>query len=424
MERRIPCNDTAGALRAAMAQGHAGPEHTSLVLYDLDRLRARALEAVEAFPPGTLHAVAVKANPLASVLSFIRGLHPDLGAEVASLPELHMALAAGFEPRRILFDSPAKTGEEIALALAVGAHLNVDNFQELERVAELVRTRGAVKSSVGLRVNPQVGAGAIPSTSVAAGVHKLGVPVGECRAQILAALEKYPWLTALHSHVGSQGCSLDQLTAGARVLADLAREAGGRVRTLDIGGGLPATYAAGDPKPTLGDYARALREACPGFWAGEFALCTEFGRAVHAGAGFAASRVEYVKPHGGMPMAVIHLGADMFLRECYNPGDWRHEVLALDASGRIKEGPAIAQRVAGPLCFQGDFPAREAPMPALEQGDWVLVRDAGAYTLSMWSRYNSRQMPQVLGFERRDGGYAFTVLRKRESVEDVLRFWS
>ena len=428
MQYRIPKHDMAAALTAALGAGPAGPEDTALMCYDLDHIAARALEAVEAFPPGALHAMAVKANPLPPVLAMLCDAHPRLGAEAASLPELHLALAAGFEPRRILFDSPAKTEAEIRFALDKGVHLNVDNFQELERVAGYVAAYGEPAGAVGLRINPVVGAGAIQSTSVAGATSKFGVPVNECRADILDAYARHPWLTAMHAHVGSQGCSLDQLTAGARVLLDLALAVNsrdqGRVRVLDIGGGLPATYDDGDRKPSITEYAAALRAACPEFWSGEFTLCTEFGRAVHAGAAFAASRVEYVKPHGDRPTAVIHLGADMFLRECYNPGDWRHDVLAADPSGALKTGPGIVHRVAGPLCFQGDFPAREVDMPVLEPGDWVLVRDAGAYTLSMWSRYNSRQMPLVLGFQRREDGLAFTVLRKRETVDDVLDFWS
>lgn len=56
-----------------------------------------------------------------------------------------------------------------------------------------------------------------------------------------------------------------------------------------------------------------------------------------------------------------------------------------------------------------------------------MVLDAGTYTLSMASRYNSRPSPAVLGFSARrvDGGGArVRVLRARERVEDVLRYWN
>jgi diaminopimelate decarboxylase len=409
-------------LTLALQGGLAGPEDTALILHDLDRLDARAREALAAFPPGTLHAVAVKANPLPPLLRRLAGLDPALGAEVASLPELELALDAGLPPGRIVFDSPAKTHGELRRALALGVHLNADNFQELERIAAIVAETGPPQGPVGLRVNPQVGAGAIAATSVANAFSKFGLPLDQCRDAIVAAFAAHPWLTALHCHVGSQGCPPGQFVAAARAVCHLARAiraAGGAVAAIDIGGGLPATYRADDPKPSLADYAATLRRGCPELFAGPHRLITEFGRAIHAGAAFAAARVEYVKEYGGVRCAVTHLGADMFLRPCYNPADWHHDTAAAGPDGALKSGPAVAQAIAGPLCFQGDFPVRQAPLPALDPGDWVLFLDAGAYTLSMWSRYNSRPMPAVLGV---CAGRA-QCLKPRETSADVLRFW-
>ena len=75
--------------------------------------------------------------------------------------------------------------------------------------------------------------------------------------------------------------------------------------------------------------------------------------------------------------------------------------------------------MAGPLCFSGDFLAKSRPLPELSPGDFVIVLDAGAYTLSMWSRYNSRQVPKILGVE----AGRVRVLRERESVASVVGFW-
>jgi diaminopimelate decarboxylase len=59
-------------------------------------------------------------------------------------------------------------------------------------------------------------------------------------------------------------------------------------------------------------------------------------------------------------------------------------------------------------------------MPPINAGDWILVCDAGAYTLSMWSRHCSRAMPPVIGIER-DG---LRTLREAETAEDLVGFWS
>lgn len=150
-------------------------------------------------------------------------------------------------------------------------------------------------------------------------------------------------------------------------------------------------------------------------------MITEFGRHIHAPCGLAASRVEYVKDIGdGRRAAVIHLGADMFLRECYNPDDWPHEISLTDKDGLQKSGPLASVDVAGPLCFSGDYLARDLSLPEVAPGDWLIIHDVGAYTFSMWSRYNSRFMPIILGHENGD----FRVLKPRETLQDIVAFWS
>ncbi|GFK95010.1 Diaminopimelate decarboxylase [Fundidesulfovibrio magnetotacticus] len=408
------------ALALALSRGQLDEDDTAVIVYDLEGLDARLAELNRLFPAGTLHAAAVKAAPLRALLA--RLCRAGAGLEAASGPELHLSLRAGCPPERVVFDSPAKTLPELRQALALGVHLNADNFQELERM-DALDAGSSPAASLGLRVNPQVGEGSIAATSVAGQYSKFGEPL-EKRGEIVRAFQKRPWLRGLHMHVGSQGCGIGLFTAGARALLDLGREidrACGerRVLRLDIGGGLPVSYGPSSPAPSMEDYATALRRECPELWDGPMRAFTEFGRWMFAGQGFAAARVEYVKEQAGQRTAVVHLGADMFLRPCYLPDTWRHELAVAAPDGTPKQGSRSPWNVAGPLCFAGDFLARGRELPDMAPGDWLVVRDAGAYTLSMWSRYNSRQAPKALGVEA-DG---VEVLKARESVEDVLRFW-
>lgn len=190
-----------------------------------------------------------------------------------------------------------------------------------------------------------------------------------------------------------------------------------RVTTLDIGGGLPAIYTEDQPIVELGEYAQKLRDQVPSLFDEKTRIVTEFGRAIHASCGIAFSRIEYVKSPN---TAVVHVGADMFLRWVYHPQDWSHEIFVLDAQGRVKNSAARPTTVVGPLCFGGDVLARGIMLPAVEPGDWIGIRDVGAYTLSMWSRHCSRGMPLVLGYD--DG--EISVLRRRESPEDIVTYWS
>ena len=422
-------DDVSHVLRIARSRGILGPEDTAAVFHDLTRLRARAREAIRVFPTVTLHAVAVKANPLLPLLGLLHDF--GMGAEAASFPELRLAEAAGFPPDRIVFDSPVKTEEELRYCLARGIGLNADSLAEVERIARLMPA-GGTSSAIGIRINPQVGTGSIPATSVAGAWSKFGVPLGTDREAIARAFRLHRWLRGVHVHVGSQGCPLEILLEGTRRVAAFALELNGgvlpsgQINLVDIGGGLPATYDPAHPAPAMEAYAAGLERLCPELFSGDYRLVTEFGRYFHANTAWAVSRVEYVKQageaSGGRTSAAIHLGADMFIRRTYAPQHWHHAFTALDREGRPKAGVLSPITIAGPLCFQGDVLASDLPMPPIEEGDSIVVHDAGAYTFAMWSRYNSRQMPAVVGYE--DEGEKLMVLRKRETAETLLRFWS
>lgn len=408
--------------RAIDRSGLIDETSNSVIVHDLDRMRARIGSLVTAFPRATLHAVAIKANPLVEVLKAC--VEAGAGLEAASIEEVHLALAAGCPAQRIIFDSPAKTVGEINECLQRGIHLNADNFFELARI-DFAWNSNASRSTVGLRVNPEVSAGAISLTSVGSIGSKFGVSIGRDHEQIVEAFRQYDWLVGLHIHVGSQGCGLDLLCDGVAKIQSLREaieaETGRPVTIVDIGGGLPAAYAEGDAPPTPDEYARRLGSRVPSLMHGGVRLMTEFGRSIQAGCGIAFSRVEYVRPiTENHNMAVIHLGADFLLRPVYRPEDWQHEFLLLDSNGKLKTEAVEKVTIAGPLCFAGDILARELELPSPEPGDWIAIRDCGAYTLSMWSRHCSRGIPLVVGYE----GDRVRPLREHESPADIARFWN
>jgi diaminopimelate decarboxylase len=406
-----------------------GPDDTAILFYNLSSIQNRISDLQNLFPKSALHAIAVKANPLTKILSKIKAL--GTGAEVASLPEFHLAQIAGFTPETIVFDSPCKTKSEIEYALKAGVHLNADSFDELDRIGEILKTVQS-QSIIGVRINPQVGTGTINSTSVAGDISKFGIPITDNREKIIACFQEYDWLTGIHVHIGSQGCPVPMVIHGIREILDLAIEINenlklgskpNRIHTFDIGGGLPVSYHPGQQAVSMDEYLAMLKTSCPELFNGQYKLITEFGRYIYANAAWVASKVEYVKREPGYNIIMTHVGADLFLRKCYNPEDWHHHITVVDKNGNLKTGTDTNKyMVAGPLCFAGDVIARDLELPVVEEGDFVLIHDAGAYTLSMWSRYNSRQMPKVIAYSIEND--LFEIIRERETKEDLFEFWS
>jgi len=187
-----------------------------------------------------------------------------------------------------------------------------------------------------------------------------------------------------------------------------------------------------DELPGFEAYAAHLRREIPGLLSGSgeqlFDLVvTEFGQSLNAKAGFLASRVEYVKktPDGSTQVPVIHFGADVAVRQCYTK-DHKRRLEFYDADSCAPcVGEPMPTNVAGPLCFQGDMLAHDLEVPPLKVDDFVVQRDAGANTFSLFSRHCSRIAPKVLGFRTGGGGEIteIVVLKEAESIESLCGFW-
>lgn len=443
----------------------------SAVVIDVDALRAALAAVKEAFPAHWEHCLAIKSCPLPLVIE--EALSAGLGLEAASFVELYMALAHGCPAHRVAFDSPAKTNQELEMALARGTLINANSLIELERIESIIKRQGcSTAARVGIRLNPLVGAGSIADLGVSVSTSKFAVPTTpENVRAVVDAFRRWPWLVALHTHVGSQGYSLNQLAEGIAALCNIAdvidRTLGrGRVHLLDIGGGLPANYDSDQVSPSFSEYATVLQKAAPSLFENtERIVVTEFGRSLVAKAAITVSTVEYVRsntsdrsaagqegctgqptkieagvagidtssagdaPEPSLPLMdhqtlVTHVGADMFLRTSYCPGKYSHRLSIFTQEGAAAGGPSIKTDVAGPLCFQGDYVARGANLPRTNPGDLVVVHDTGANTLALFSRHCSRRSPSVYGYMRdAQGDILVRLVKEKESVRDVARFW-
>ncbi len=353
------------------------------------------------------------------------------GREVASPGELESALTAGFAPNRIVFDSPAKTESELRRALSLGVSINVDSWEELERLDRLVDAN--TESVIGIRINPQSGIGEIGAMSTATSTSKFGIGLADpgARQAIVDAYRARPWLTQIHVHSGSQGIGLDQAAEGIAAVVDLAREINAgtadactadagesvgegdrhgdtdprQVTRIDIGGGLPVNFFGDEVTPDLrglpcgdrGESARALRlrhrhRVRPlGRWRRPASILT---------------RVEYAKTTGGRRIAITHAGVQVATRTAYAPADWPVRILPFAPDGMPKptsvghaEGPELVHTdVAGPACFAGDLLAEDRLLPRLDAGDLIVVPDTGAYYFSNPFSYNLLPRVPVYGY--------------------------
>ncbi|MBD3650957.1 MAG: diaminopimelate decarboxylase [Alcanivorax sp.] len=381
---------------------------TPLYLYSRDALETHYHAFDDAFGEHP-HRVcyAVKANSNLAVLQVLA--QAGAGFDIVSGGELERVLRAGGEPRNIVFSGVGKTAGEMADALKVGIHcFNVESAAELE-LLNLVAGELDRVAPIAIRVNPDVDAQTHPYISTGLKENQFGVDIQKAPALYQRAAElPHIKVLGIDCHIGSQLTRLapfeDALERVLKLLGDL-QALGIEIHHLDLGGGLGVTYQDEAP-PARSDYVQALLKHIPG----DLPVHIEPGRSIAANAGLFITQVLFLKPTEHRNFAVVD-GAmnDLIRPSLYSAWQEIVPVTPHDADCRDWD-------IVGPVCETGDFLGKDRAL-ALEAGDYLAVRSAGAYGFVMASNYNSRNRPAEVMV---DGDQAFLV-RARETVDEQLR---
>ena len=356
-----------------------------LFVYDSSVLDRRLQQLRQTLPDRFQIYYSVKANPNQAILR--RMLARGCGLEIASIGELHQALAAGCSPDRIVFAGPGKT--EAELSEAVNCHLgevHVESLREGKLLAGIAQ-RASRRVRISLRVNP--------SEAAQGGAMRMGgraPPFGIDEEQLPGVVEELlrePSLhiAGLHLFVGTQILDADVLAAQYQVGLAIARRLAEQLRrpleTLDFGGGLGVPYFAGEEPLDLQRLRSRLDELMASI-AGEAAFAsTQFlvepGRFLVAEAGVYLARVLDVKRSRDKTFVVTDGGMHHHLAASGNLGQTIKRNFPLVVANKLDQPAAGKVEVVGPLCTPLDVLARQFEAPAVEPGDIVAVLHSGAY---------------------------------------------
>jgi diaminopimelate decarboxylase len=391
----------------------AGEFGTPVYVVAEDDLRTRARAFAQAGRDAgheDLHVVfASKAFPCSAVLALFAS--EGLWCDVASGGELHLALAAGFAPERIVVHGNAKSEAELRMALRhrVGL-IVVDNFDEIDRLAALV-AEGALADRAGgqpvlVRVTPDVRGETHEKISTGQADSKFGFAMAHA-GEAIARLQAVDGLTleGLHAHIGSQLLGLEPFRREAAELAKL-----GDFPVWDLGGGLGVQYTEEQPSPpSIEEYVGALVQAAHAHGMGpERRLLIEPGRSLCANACVTLYSVESVKQNVSRWVAVDGGMSDNLRPMLYGATYEAHVADRFEGSTECV--------LAGKHCESGDVLLREASLDDPRPGDVIVTPATGAYGYAMANNYNGVPRPPVVFC--RDGDARVVV--RRESYEDLM----
>lgn len=352
---------------------------------------------------------AVKANSNLAVLNIMARL--GSGFDIVSGGELRRVIAAGGDPKKVVFSGVGKTIDEIHLGLDLGIHcFNVESEAELSRINDIALSRGE-QAPISIRVNPNIDAGTHPYISTGLKENKFGIDI-ELAAGVYQRASQMDGISikGVDCHIGSQLTEIEPFLEAVDkllVLIDHLSEQGIMLEHLDVGGGLGVPYDNETP-PEPDEYARALKAKLA---RRKLSLIFEPGRAIMANAGILVTKVEYIKETEHKNFAIVDAAMNDLIRPSLYSA-WQK----IEPVNRALERQQQTYDVVGPICETGDFLGKNRAL-TIQADDYLVVRSAGAYGSTMSSNYNTRSRPAEIVV---DGDSSFLV-RQREKVENIWK---
>lgn len=370
-----------------------GKFETPFYLYDINLLR-ETLQTVSTLASryGYVLHYAIKANYDPKILSVIKEY--GIGIDCASGNELRCAIEAGFPVSKIVYAGVGKRDKELKYAIEQGIFaINCESFQELQLIDGLAAEMGK-KVDVALRINPDIDPKTNHCIDTGQADSKFGISYEEVqeRTPEIMALKNIN-IKGVHLHIGSQirelhvfGYLCDKVNAIVEYLEKL----GYKFDFVDVGGGLGVNYDVPENEP-VANFASVFSIIKSHLMVGEKQVHFEFGRALVAQCGELITKVLYQKTTATGRKIVI---VDSSMTELIRPALYGayHNIENLTSKSDKKERYTIA----GTACESTDVFDEAITLPQTSRGDLLTIKSAGAYGMSMASRYNLHDLPGAI----------------------------
>jgi diaminopimelate decarboxylase len=354
---------------------------TPFFAYDRTAIETRIRELRSLLPCGMHLHYSIKANPMAAVVHYLAAWVD--GFDVASAQEMAIALNAGAAPGEIGFAGPGKSRDDLRRAVASGVNVHVESETQLRLVSALGWELG-VQPNVAIRVNPdfQVGHSGMRMGGAAA---PFGVDVDQVPPLLRELEAREIALAGFHIFWGSQCLHAATVIEAQRQSTELiVRLASGLPqppRFVNLGGGFGIPYFPGETPldvkavcEAMHDWLPRLCERLPGTLP-----ILELGRYLVGEAGIYVCRVIDRKVSRGKTFVITDGGLHHHLAASGNFGQVLRRNFPVVIANRPDGVPQDRCHVVGCLCTPLDRLADDIELPEAHIGDFLVVRQSGAY---------------------------------------------
>jgi len=374
----------------------------------------KARKAFESRYPRVQFAWSYKTNYLNSICSIFH--QEGSWAEVVSGFEYDKAISLGVEGKKIIFNGPEKSEEDLTKAIKNDSLIHIDHLDELYTISELAEKLKA-RPRVAIRVNMDTG------------VYPMWDRFGFNyeNGQAWDAINKIMHsdnmeLVGLHCHIGTFMLAPSAYGVAASKLAELAlsieQKFKHEIKYIDLGGGfaskntLKGAYLPGsDTNPTFDDFAEVISSALlnSNFKQEKLPmLILETGRALIDEAGFLlGSVISNKRSSTGRRNTILDIGVNILFTAFW----YDHKITPAQEFTHYTEDTCIY----GPLCMNIDVIRESASLPLLNKDDRVVIHNVGAYNMTQWMQFIALR-PNVVLIDLEGKSH---VIRLRETLDNM-----
>ncbi|WP_138159997.1 diaminopimelate decarboxylase [Peptoniphilus catoniae] len=390
---------------------------TPLYIYSVNDIKDRISELKKDFLnkyENTTVSYAAKAFICKSLLDIIA--KEGLNLDVVSSGELYIALASGFDPKKIEFNGNNKLYEEIDMAVKNGVgKIIVDGSGEVEMIERACK-KYSTKTNVLFRITPGVDTKTHKYIQTAMVDSKFGFNLIDVLEEV-KKLKNDPFINFIgyHYHLGSQLFDNTVYLKATDIAIDLIEKTkdltGSYIKELNIGGGFGINYTDEKRKP-YSYFLDPVMEKLKGHFADNTPSVTiEPGRSIVGEAGSTLYTVGNIKDIKGIRK---YVALDGGMTDNIRPALYGAKYTALVAN-KTDEDSIETVTLCGKCCESGDILIKDIKLPQIESEDLILIKSTGAYGFSMSSNYNSLRRPAVVFTENSNHYLAV----KRQDYKDL-----
>jgi len=349
----------------------------------------------------------VKSNSNVKIIKEIKNL--DCGADVVSKGEMMKALKAGVNPKKIVFSGVGKTYSELEYAINKNIlSINVESKSELLIIEKIGKIKNK-KVNIGIRLNPNTNAKTLKQISTGRESDKFGVTEKEFLKLVqYSKLSKFLKLKCLSVHIGSQILSHKPYEKMLKVVDKLIKKSNHLFEFIDLGGGMGISYEKNNKKLNFKIYNSLINKFLK---KNNCKIIFEPGRSIIGNAGILISKIIYIKKNKNKNFVIL----DAAMNDLMRPALYgtKHRIIP-----SIKNKKTINKifEFVGPICESTDRFLTTNKFQNLKEGDVLLIRDVGAYGLSLGSNYNVRPLPAEILIKNSK----ILTIKNRQKLSDII----